>query len=152
MKCWMTRLRGHCDCGAKFESFALPEDEADGKWVVRTRSGYAAMLIENPALFALVQQYVDGPVTPDGLARVAATLGDPAPDGEPYSLDIGPTCPRCGNMPREIKLDKQMPEVVLALPALGHEGWRALTDVQRAARVAAALSQQGAQLSARPAR
>lgn len=144
MKCWMTRLRGRCACGCKFEAFALAPAEAQGRWIARTRSGFAALLCPDPALLAALGRHAaadaqGGGLAPALLARIAALVGDPAPDGHPYDTGLGPVCPRCAREPAELRVDRQLPEIVVALPPVTHTRWTAAGPVERHAAVAAAL-------------
>lgn len=140
MQCWMTRLRARCGCGCKFEAFSLPAEEAQGKWIARTRSGFAAFLIGDPELFAAVQ--AAGSVADQGeVARLVALVGDTAPDGEPYDTGLDLVCPRCGSSEAEVKVDKQLPEIVVGLPVVTHNRWRSAPEVQRVGAVQAALRQ-----------
>lgn len=142
----MTRLRAKCRCGCKFEAFELPPDERDGKWIARTGSGFAAFLLADTAVFAAVAAAVGsvgtGAGAPDRalLARVVARTGDPAPDGQRYDTGLGQVCPRCGEAPVEGKVDKQMPEVVVGLPMVSHQGLAALAAQKQRAAILAALA------------
>jgi len=141
MNVWLTRLRARCACGCSFEAFALPPEEAKGRWVARTRSGFAAMLHEDRELLALLRRFLaEGGVPelpPLQLVRLASLLGDPAPDGRAYDTALGLVCPRCEAEPTELKIDKQMPEMVMALPLVQHERWFRLPQAEKRAAVLA---------------
>lgn len=145
MNVWLTRLRARCSCGYSFEAFALPPEEVSGRAIARTRSGFAALLVEDRELMALFQRILSEAKQPElpppELAQVAAFLADPAPDDQPYDIRLGPVCPRCESDVVTVKLDKQVPEVVLALPLLSYERWFRLPPSERRAAVLAAAAQ-----------
>ena len=144
MKIWLTRLRARCQCGCSFESFALPPEEAKGRHIARTRSGFAAFLIEDGDVLAEIRRQLAAagqPEAPDAeVIRLAGLLGNPAPDGRPYDTALGPVCPRCEATDAELRVDKQLPEVVLALPVLTHRHWLTLPAAEQQAALLAALT------------
>lgn len=131
----MTRLRARCHCGCTFEAFALPPGEHSGKWIARTRSGFAACLHLDPEVFGDVHACLNAPAAgawPDrDLIRWVALLGDPAPNGERYDTALGPLCPRCGGEPEQVRPDRRLPEVLVALPSITHYRWLAAGEQAR---------------------